>query len=112
MEKSSEKGGTAMFDNRFRITEMRVSPENKVHNKINTHDPCSYTRELQSHSRAAVVQCDRVSLEMSMNMTVMGMFSYSQSGENVLFVIQCSLRFDGNNDVQQTHMYFRHREPV
>lgn len=52
---------------------------------------------------------------MSINVNVMDVFSHSWSGENVILIlilIQCSLRFDGSNDVQQTHMYFRHSERV
>lgn len=39
-----------------------------------------------------------------------GLFSHSCSGENVS--LSFSLRSNGNNDAQQTHVYFRHRECV
>lgn len=94
----SEKGSITMLIIFSGFQKIGVSYQNKV--------LCSTKQTLMTPA-ATRVNC-RAAVELQFFSVENFTLSYSQPGENM-----CSLRFDGNNnDIQQTHTCFRHREPV
>lgn len=92
-----------------------LATQGPLHNKLNTHHPCSDIFESQTQWRAAAaLQRGHASMKTSINVKITGSFppQLLRCKCQTLCHSEPRLTFDGNNDARQTHVYTRHGERV